>query len=60
MVPRKEFESKKSDGTMDSVLASHPLALGSNLGVPPKIVLLLLIIIDGTAKNSGQRLDNVN
>ena len=27
--------------TMDSVLASHPAAPGSNLGVPKKIFLLL-------------------
>ena len=45
---------------MDSVLALHPVALGSILGIPKKFLMMLLRFIDGTYKNSGQRLDNVN
>ena len=43
---------------MDYVLPLHPAASGLILGVP-KIPLMQLRFIDGTAKNSGQRLDNV-
>ena len=47
---------------MDSILASHPAAPGSNPSIPKRFsdeILKLLRLIDGTAKNSDQRLDNV-
>ena len=43
-----------------SILASHPVAPGSILGVPKNLSLMLLRFIDGAVSNSGQRLDNVN
>ena len=42
-----------------SILASHHTAQGSIL-CPRIFLLMLLRFIDGTAYNSGQRLDNVN
>ena len=45
---------------MDSNLALHPVALGLILGFPKNFFLMLLRFIDGTAKASGQKLDNVN
>ena len=50
----------------DSVLALHPAVLGSILCIPKTFslqdffLLVLLRFIDGTAYNSGQRLENVN
>ena len=41
-------------------LASHPAAPGTILAFPRILLLMLLRFIDCTAKNSGQRLDNVN
>ena len=47
--------------TIDSILASHPAAPGSVLGVPKNLSLLMLLrFIDSTAWNSGQRLYQVN
>ena len=42
---------------MESVLALHHAAPGSNLGIPKNFSLE---VIDGTALNSGQGLDHVN
>ena len=42
------------------ILASHPAPPGSILGGPRIFLLMLLRFINGTAKNSRQRLDNVN
>ena len=53
--------------TIDSVLALHPVALGLILRIPEKFSedlgknnLMLQRFIDGPAKNSALRLDNVN
>ena len=45
---------------MDSTLTSHPAALGLILHVPESNNLMFQRFIDGPAKNSGPRLDNVN
>ena len=45
--------------TMDSVLASHPAAMGSILHVP-KNNSMMQRFIDSPAENRGQRLDNGN
>ena len=48
---------------MDSILASHPAAPGSNPSTPKNFseqILKLLRVINSTALNSGQRLDNVD
>ena len=43
-----------------STPASHQAALGLILGLPPKIILMLLKFIGGNALKSAQKLDNVN
>ena len=48
---------------VDSILASHPAALGSNPSIPKNIlveILNLLRFINGAAWNSGPKLDNVD
>ena len=46
---------------MDSVVALHPVAPGYILSAPKNFCSLkLLRFIEETAKNTGQRLDNVN
>ena len=53
------LDRNKSAYHIDSTHASHPVAQGSNAAFPIN-VFMLLRLIDGTAQNSGQRLDNVN
>ena len=45
---------------MDSVFALNPAAGVQLLAYPINFSHVLLRFIDSTAKNSGQRLDNVN
>ena len=49
----KLFPRPEPHSTIDSVTALHPPAPGS-------LLLMLLRLIDGTACDSGQRLENVN
>ena len=44
--------------TVDGILACHPATLGLNPSFPK--IYKLLKLIDGTALNIGQRLDNVD
>ena len=56
----KSFQVGVAHGTIESILALQPAALGSILIVPKYFLSMLQGLIDFTTWNCGQKLDNIN